>query len=134
MILTISKEREFIPEFNNNKTLPACDQIVVKYRAPTITIKSRCRSKPQSKAIADSTGKIRNMEISVDRDDQQTLVEMLLSVHGAAYQDDKGNVVSISNARDLINAPIEFEPLMREIVEHFDSEIDKAELNEKKCE
>ena len=59
---------------------------------------------------------------------------MLLSVHGAAYQDDKGNVVSISNARDLINAPIEFEPLMREIVEHFDSEIDKAELNEKKCE
>ena len=134
MVLTISKERTFIPEFNGNKNLPACDQIVVKYKAPTITIKSRCRSKPQSKAIADANGKIRNMEISVDRDEQQTLVELLNSIHGASYQDDKGNIVNITSARDLINAPIEFEPLMREIVEHFDSELDKAEIDEKNSE
>lgn len=134
MVLTISKERTFIPEFNGNKDLPACDQIVVKYKAPTITIKSRCRSRPQSKAIADSNGKIKNMEISVDRDEQQTLVEMLSSIHGASYQDDKGNVVHITNARDLINAPIEFEPLMREIVAKFDNELDKAEIDEKNSE
>ena len=134
MVLIISKERTFIPEFNGNKNLPTCDQIVVKYKAPTITIKSRCRSKPQSKAIADANGKIRNMEISVDRDEQQTLVELLNSIHGASYQDDKGNIVNITSARDLINAPIEFEPLMREIVEHFDSELDKAEIDEKNSE
>lgn len=134
MVLTISKERTFIPEFKGNKNLPTCDQIVVKYKAPTITIKSRCRSKPQSKAIADANGKIRNMEISVDRDEQQTLVELLNSIHGASYQDDKGNIVNITSARDLINAPIEFEPLMREIVEHFDSELDKAEIDEKNSE
>ena len=131
MVITISKERTFVPEFNGNKNLPACDQIVVKYKAPTITIKSRCRSKPQSKAIADSNGKIKNMEIVVERDEQQTLVELVNSIHGASYQDDKGNTVNIANARDLINAPIEFEPLMREIVEHLDKELDKAEIDEK---
>ncbi len=131
MLLTISKERTFIPEFNGNRNLPASDQIVVKYRAPTIETKSRCRSRPEVESHADRDGKITGMHIRIDRNDKATVSELLLSISGAAYVDGKGNTVQVVNAHDLFAAPIEFEPLMNEIVKKFDEELDRSEIDEK---
>jgi len=131
MILKISKEEVFTPEFNKNKTLPATDQITVRYRTPTVCIKNRCRIKPQTKGIATSNGVIDRMEIIIERDQIATLNEILISISGCAYSGDDGKEHKIVSAQDLINAPIDFEPLLKEIVAEFDRVLDHSEIDEK---
>jgi hypothetical protein len=131
MRLEISKEGVFIPSFNGNKELAATDQISVRYRTPTVAIKNRVRRKAQTKGIADSRGSIDRMEILIERDDLSTLNEMLISIANCSYRGEGEKDHAIVSAQDLINAPIAFEPLLKEIVAEFDSVLDHAEINEK---
>jgi hypothetical protein len=131
MRLEISKEGTFIPEFNGNKNLPAADQITVRYRTPTVAIKNRCRRKPQAKGIASANGSLDRMEIVIEKDDVATLNEMLVSISGCLFGDGSGKTNLIANAQDLINAPIVFEPLMKEIIEEFNDILDHSEIDEK---
>jgi hypothetical protein len=131
MRLEISKEGVFVPVFNNNKDLPATDQITVRYRTPTVAIKNRCRKRPQAKALASANGGIDRMEIVIEKDDISTLTEMLISISNCSYGVGDGRDQKITGAQDLINAPIEFEPLLKEIVAEFDSLIDHSGLDEK---
>jgi hypothetical protein len=131
MNLEISKEGVFIPEFNGNKNLPVTDQITVRYKTPSITIKNRCRKKPQAKGISSADGNLEHMEIVVERDDISTLKEMLVLISNCSYSGNDGKNQIISNAQDLLNAPIAFEPLLKEIVAEFDRLLDHSEINEK---
>jgi len=131
MRLEISKEGVFIPEFNGNKKLPATDQITVRYKIPTVAIKNRCRSNPEAKAVSSSDGKIEHMEIVLKKDSVNTLTEMLVSISGCSYGDGNGTDKQIISANDLINAPIHFEPLLKEIVAEFDGVLDKKAIEEK---
>ncbi len=133
MKLTISKEQTFIPEFNGNKSLAATDQISVKYRTPTVAIKNRCKPQSQAKAIADKAGNIQKMEIVLDSDDVQTLKAMLISISGCSYGDDSGEEKVIRTADDLINAPVAFEPLLKEITAEFNRALSE-EVDEKNSE
>jgi hypothetical protein len=130
MHLEISKEGVFIPEFNGNKKQPSTDQITVRYKTPTVVSKSRCRKKPQAKGIAAANGNLDRMEIVIEKDEIATLNEMLVSISNCSYgSGDK--IHSITNANELINAPIEFEPLMKEIVAEFDRLLDHSGIDEK---
>jgi len=131
MRLEISKEGVFIPEFNGNKKLVSTDQITVRYKTPTLAIKNRCRTKPQAKGIASADGKIEHMEIVIDKDNLSTLREMLVSINNCSYGDNNGKDQAIVNANDLINAPVQFEPLLKEIVAEFDKILDESEIDEK---
>jgi len=131
MRLEISKEGVFIPEFNGNKNLPATDQITVRYRTPTVAIKNRCRNSPEAKAITSAEGKIEHMEIVIQKDSVNTLSEMLVSISGCSYGDNGGEGKAIISANDLINAPVQFEPLLKEIVAEFDRILDKKAIEEK---
>jgi hypothetical protein len=131
MRLEISKEGVFIPSFNGNKELAATDQISVRYRTPTVAIKNRVRRKAQTKGIADPRGSIDRMEIVIERDDLATLNEMLISIANCSYRGDGEKDHAVVSAQDLINAPIAFEPLLKEIVAEFDSILDHAEIGEK---
>jgi len=130
MHLEISKEGVFIPEFNGNKKLPATDQITVRYRTPTVAIKNRCRKRPQAKGIAASNGTLDRMEIVIEKDELATLNEMLTSISNCSYGGGEKEH-AIATAQDLINAPIAFEPLLKEIVAEFDSILDHPGLDEK---
>jgi hypothetical protein len=129
--LEIAREGAFVPAFNKNRELPATDQIVVRYRAPTIAIKNRCRKQAQTTGIADPKGVLERMEIVIERDDLATLNEMLVSVSNCSYGGNGEKERSIVSAQDLVNAPIDFEPLLKEIVEEFNSLLDHAEIDEK---
>jgi hypothetical protein len=96
-----------------------------------VAIKNRCRRKPQTKGIAAPDGKIQQMEILVERDNMSTLLEMLISVSNCSYGVNGERDRAISSAQDLINAPIAFEPLLKEIVEEFDRILDAQEIDEK---
>jgi hypothetical protein len=130
MRLEVSKEGVFIPSFNGNKDLPATDQITVRYRVPTMAIRNRCRRKPKTTGIANANGAIDRMEIIIEKDDVLTLTEMLVSISGCSYGID-GKEHIIGNVLDLINAPIPFEPLYKEIVDEFDRVLASSEIDQK---
>lgn len=131
MRLTIDKEGTFVPAFNGNKKLSATDQITVRYKTPTVAIKNRCRKKPQAKGIATANGGIDRMEIIIEKDDISTLTEMLISISNCSYGEGDGKDHVIANAQDLINAPVSFEPLLKEIIAEFDRVLDHSDIDEK---
>jgi hypothetical protein len=131
MRLEISKEGVFIPEFNGNKKLPAADQITVRYKTPTIAIRNRCRKKPQAKGIAAADGSIEHMEIILEKDDVSTLKEMLISISNCSHGGGGDRDSQIASAQDLLNAPVAFAPLLKEIVAEFDGILDHSEIDEK---
>lgn len=130
MKLLISNEGVFTPNFNRNKELPVTDQITVRYRQPTVAIKNRCRNKPQMKGISRADGSIEKMEIVIEKDELATLKEMLIAISGCSYEDD-GKEMKIISAQHLINAPLDFEPLLKEIVKEFDRILDESSIDEK---
>jgi len=130
MKLSVSKEGVFIPEFNKNKELVSTDQIRVLYRNPTLTIKNRCRSKPQAKGISSAEGRIEKMEITIDKDELTTLKEMLIRIDNCSYGDGSSEQ-KITTAQNLIDAPVVFEPLFKEIVKEFDRLLDESSIDEK---
>ena len=131
MKLTISKEGVFTPAFNRNKELPVTEQITVRYRQPTVAIKSRCRSKPQAKGISGADGRIEKMEITIEKDELATLKEMLISISNCSYGEGEGPEQKIISAQNLIDAPLVFEPLQKEIVEEFNRILDESGIDEK---
>lgn len=131
MKLEITKELRFIPEFNGNKDFPDTDKVTVSLRNPTIQIKNRCRSNPETVAKADPSGKVQDINITIKSDDNAVLNEMLLSISNLSYEDDKGNEVKIVNAKDLNVAPIQFDALRKEIVDECNRILDNPQVNEK---
>jgi len=131
MQLKISKEGVFTPEFNGNKKLSAIDQITVRYKTPTVAMKNRCRAKPQAKSIASRDGKVERLEITIEKDDVATLNEMLISISNCFYSEDGGKDRAIVSAQNLIDAPIEFEPLLKEIIVEFDRILNDSGIDEK---
>ena len=131
MELKLSKEGVFVPAFNGNEKLPATDQITVRYRIPTVAMKNRCRSKPQAKSIASREGKVERLEITIEKDDIATLNEMLISISGCSYSEDGGKSRAVTSVQSLIDAPIAFEPLLKEIVAEFDRVLNDQGIDEK---
>jgi len=130
MRLEISKEGLFIPSFNGNKDLPGTDQITVRYRTPTVAIKNRCVKKPQTKGIASKNGVVEHMEVIIESDDVAVLTEMLISISNCSYKDEEKER-AITTAQELINAPVDFEPLLKEIVAEFNRVLTRQEINAK---
>jgi hypothetical protein len=128
MILTVSSTREFIPEFNHNKDLTGSDQIKVTHDAPTMAIKERAM--PHGFDL-DKDGQV---STHVDIDRKKVIKAFNAKIFNAAYEkpigEDKSDkpvrvvgdnkvVVKITNAEDLFNAPVEFDPLIDELYTYF---------------
>ena len=107
MVITVSKVKTFEPEFNGNRDLPATERIVVKYKNPTVAMRERLIARPEVKSHADTDGKLD------------------VSISGCAYADESGTEHSISNAKELMEAPSEFNELTDEIVKKFEEELNK---------
>ena len=131
MKLQISKEGVYIPSYNRNRELASTDQISVRYRMPTLAIKNRCRSKPHAKGISKAEGRIEKMEINIEKDELGTLKEMLISISNCSYGEGESAEQKIISAQNLIEAPLVFEPLLKEIVKEFDRVLDEVSIDEK---
>jgi len=131
MLKTISKEKTYIPKFDNNRDLPANEQIVVTYKAATIELKNKIVSRPTAIGDYDETGRSRGMKIEFKVDDEAYLRNMIVSISGAEYQYEDGVTQRIRGAPDLLKAPLCFDPLITELVELFRAELTAEAVNEK---
>ena len=124
MQLEITKEKTFIPKFNGNENLPASEQIVVTYRAATVAVREKMSGYLERRSRFDTSGKFIGFEV-IPKDLSGPLTEeLLIGIKNASYVDTAtGAVVDIKTSRDLMNAPVEFEALKKEIVEVLDKEV-----------
>jgi len=132
MIKTISKEKTYIPKFDGNRDLPSNEQIAVTYKAPTIELKNKIVSRPTAVGEFDDEGRSRGMKIEFKVDDEAYLRNMIISISGAHYREEGDDEVkNIRSAADLLKAPICFEPLITELVEHLRKELTAKAVDEK---
>jgi hypothetical protein len=132
MIKTISREKTYIPEFDNNRELPSSEQITVTYKAATIELKNKIVSRPTAIGDFDETGRSRGMKIEFKVDDEAYLRNMIVGISGAGYQGDGDKEARyIKTAADLLKAPICFEPLITELVKLFREELNAGAVDEK---
>jgi hypothetical protein len=128
MILTVSSQREFIPEFHGNKDLPAAEQIRITHDAPTMSIKE----KVSKRAIDLDQNGTPSFHIEIER--KPCLRAFNIKISNAGYEKpvsedttkgpvkvvgDNKVVVRITNVEDLFNAPVEFDPLIDEIYNYL---------------
>ncbi|MGP1587269.1 MAG: hypothetical protein ACTTHG_02880 [Treponemataceae bacterium] len=129
MILNVSKKLTFIPNFNKNKECDPTDQIAIVLKNPTIQMKNRISSTPETVARADTSGKIEGIDIRLKTDDVAVLNAMVESLSNCSYEDEDGKH-SITNVKQLLESPVEFSPLIDEII-HECNKILSREIDEK---
>jgi hypothetical protein len=123
MILSISVKREFVPEFNNNKKLPAADQIKIEHKAATATIKESLFPR---RFQLDKDGGVTS-EFEIDR--KKIIQAFVTGIKNLGYEVE-GEEKNITTVEQLFKAPIEFDPLIEELYTYF-NEMLNARANEK---
>jgi len=138
MVLTVSNQREFIPEFNGNKELSVSDQIRVLHDAPTMSIKEKIMPRAFD---FDKDGQV-STHVEIDR--KKTLKAFNIKLQNAAYEkpvsadikasvkvisDDRA-IIKVQTAEDLFYAPVEFDPLIDEIYQYLQNLLN-GNVNEK---
>ena len=124
MILEITKEKTYTPEFNGNKKLGSGEQIRVTYRSATIEIKERLSALFDKRSKFDDQGKFVGIEI-VEKDISPSVFkELLTGIENCSYKDSNtGEVTVIRTAEELLAAPVEFDALKREISDVLQKEV-----------
>lgn len=130
MNLVLKKELEFIPEFNDNKSFEADEQIVVVLNNPSLATKDRITARPEAKARADVKGNLEGMDIVFKEDDLPVLKAMVKKIKNLSYSlgDEEK---TIATATDLLSAPQDFAPLMKEITAECKRILKESEVSEK---
>lgn len=124
MILEITKEKTYIPDFNGNKNLPAGEQIRVTYKAATIDTKERLTALFDKRSKYDKDGKFVGVEIMEKDITPSVFKELLTGIENCIYKDTaSGNETVIRTADDLLTAPVEFDALKKEISDVLQKEV-----------
>jgi hypothetical protein len=126
-ILSVSSNRIFVPEFDDNKDLPSGEQIRVKYKAPTISMKEKLF--PRQIDYIDGKPQI---SIAIDR--VKLLKELVTGIENLSYAieeaDGKVEEKKIVTVEQLFSASVEFDALVEEIFT-FLNEVLNGKVNEK---
>lgn len=131
-IKTITKEKTYIPKFDGNRNEPPENQCVVRYRAATIDLKNQIVSSPVAVGEFDSAGKSTGMKVEIKQNDEQTIRKMIISLSHLGYQEEESSdVVYIKTGADLLRAPIEYEPLIKELLEVLNKELKADGVDQK---
>lgn len=126
MVITVSKTKNFIPEFNGNKELPTNEQIVVVLKNPSVAMREKLIPPPQMVGKTGTNGNTESMEYKLfTPDKKRILVEMVSQVLNCAYEEN-GTERTINNAMELLNAPSEFNGLVDELYQKCSEELQKS--------
>jgi hypothetical protein len=124
MELVLSSELTYVPKFGGNRKMPAAEQIVAIYRAPTMSMKKRLLPRPNFTFNYDSAGNVKGGEVSIGLDSKPLIDGMLIRLTNARWKDGD-EVHEITDAKSLYEAPVQFDELVEELADHFRAELDK---------
>lgn len=131
-IKTITKEKTYIPKFDGNRDEAPENQCVVRYRTATIDLKGQIVTSPVAIGEFDSAGKSTGMKVEIKQNDELTIRKMIVSLSHLGYQEEEsGDIVYIKGGADLLKAPIEYEPLIKELLEVLNKELKADGVDQK---
>ena len=116
---TISQETIYTPEWNENKSLPVGEQITVKHKAVSVSLKEKLfpRAFDIRQEKVDSKDMLASMTVPIDR--KKVISEMTIEISGLEYEVEDGRTKRIRTAEDLFGAPIAFDSLAEELYSYY---------------
>jgi len=125
MNILVETKRTVIPFFHENRDLPEEEQMVATYRIPDLTLKRRLKPPPKLDFDYDENGKVTGGHTQVSTDPAAVVAGMLINITHLSYENDKG-VHQVTNAKELLAGPPDFEPLIDELYKEFSKELDRV--------
>jgi len=123
MNISISLQREFVPEWNNNKESE--DPIVVVYKAPTMNLRQQLIPNPKIVLKISPDGKAEGGETTIEVDNRKIIYGMLEEIKNLTLTVD-GKEKEIRTANDLYSGPAFLGGLVDEIGAFFQKELSKS--------
>jgi len=124
MIIQVADSGVFIPSFNCNNKLPPSDQIRVHYKRVGLKEKARYLVKPDPQFNYDADGKVVGGNITMRFDRKPVIDGMVTKIENCDWEDGDGEH-AITNARELLAAPVEFDELVDEVAEHLRKQLER---------
>lgn len=115
MVITLSKTRTFIPEFNGNGDLDAGEQIQVTLKNLSVAEKERIRSKIRPNIRYDKDGNMQGMEMPFGADRDALLKAMVTRIDNLSWEDASGKSNPVTTLQQLKEGPMELHGLLEEI-------------------
>lgn len=115
MVITLSKTRTFIPEFNGNGDLAAGEQIQVTLKNLSVAEKERIRSKIRPNIRYDKDGNMQGMEMPFGADRDALLKAMVTRIDNLSWEDSSGKSNPVTTLQQLKEGPMELHGLLEEI-------------------
>jgi hypothetical protein len=122
MIVTVSREKTYIPQWNGNRDLPPGEQVVAHYKAGSFDLRSRLLPDPQVKFSYDKDGNPTGGSGEVSLDKKGIVRGMLIRIDNLSVEV-KGEIEKVISANDLFSGP--FEELIDELADVFRKELKK---------
>lgn len=115
MVITLSKTRTFIPEFNGNVELDPAEQIQVTLKNLSVAEKERIRSKIRPNIRYDKDGNMQGMEMPFGADRDALLKAMVTRIDNLSWEDPSGKSNPVTTLQQLKEGPMELHGLLEEI-------------------
>ena len=116
MVIELSLSKDYIPEWNGNKDLPAGEQIVVSHKAPSMALYQALMPKPALKMVTNLEGQITGGETEYVIDNAKLVEAMVTGIKNLDIKVNGGSAISFTTARALLrDAPPELSGLVDEI-------------------
>lgn len=118
MTITLSRNLDFIPEFNGNRELEPSEQIRVVLKNLGVGEKETIRAQSRPTVKYDKNGNVQTMELPLGAEKDLLLRKMLVRIENLSWQDSNGTAHPVSSFAQLKDAPMELHELMDEIYTH----------------
>ncbi len=121
MTVTLSKNFDFIPEFNGNRELDPSEQVRVVLKNLSVAEKERIRNRIRPKVRYDKDGSVQGMEMELGADKDVLLSSMVQRIENLSVEDPSGKSSPVTNIAQLRGAPMELHGLLEEIYQKCSS-------------
>jgi len=117
--LIVNDKETFVPEWNENKSLPAEEQIVMSYDAMTQPVRKRVIQKSKVEFHYDKDGNPTGGSGEIDIDDEAPVRAVKNLVITNMDYERAGKTLYVRSADDLLLGPSGFHGLVKEFAEHL---------------
>jgi len=131
MVIHLSNENKFIPEWNDNAK--ETNPIEITYKTPTMSLYSNLIPKPSIVLKMGTDGQMDGGETEMVIDNSKIVKDMVSDIKNLAYTEDGGKEVTLKDGKELFGSsvPSVFSGLVDEIGAYLQGVLNKKVVDAK---
>jgi len=131
MVIHLSNENKFIPEWNDNAK--DANPIEITYKTPTMSLYSNLIPKPSITLKMGTDGQMDGGETEMVIDNSKIVKEMITGIKNLSFTEDGGKEVTIKDGKELFGSgvPSVFSGLVDEIGAYLQGVLNKKVVDAK---